>query len=80
MFDPTALRNPQQTEMLAMLQHFTRNIKYVIHTDDDQNRIEVTLSTDSKDCAQLIPQLRELFILMVIRTFYHMFAMKGERV
>jgi hypothetical protein len=71
---------PQQREQLARMQQLTRNIQYVIHTEDSANRVEVTLKTDDPQAAELIPQIREGIVDSVTQMLYQMFAMIGERV
>jgi hypothetical protein len=67
----------QQAELLKM-QQFTKNIKYVVHTED--NRVEVSLKTDDPEAAKLLPQITEGVVACVAQMFYTMFAMTGERV
>jgi hypothetical protein len=78
MFNPMAFATPQQKEQLAKMQQFTRNVKYVVHTED--NRVEVTLKTDDDQAMQLLPQIQEGIVSSVTQMLYIMFAMEGERV
>lgn len=78
MFNPMAFSTPQQRELLAKMQGFTKRIKYVIHTDD--GRVEVTLQTDDPEAASLIPQLQEGIVSSVTQMLYQLFSMEGERV
>ena len=80
MFNPMAFATPKQREELMKMQPFTQKIQYVIHTEDDQNRVEITLKTDSPESAQLLPQLREGIVTCVAQMLYEMFAMTGKRV
>lgn len=77
-FNPMAFATPQQREQLAKMQVFTKNIKYVVHTED--NRVEVSLKTDDAEAMQLIPQIQEGIVGSVTQMLYIMFAMEGERV
>ena len=79
-FNPIALATAQQKEQLAKMQQLTKNIKYTIHTEDSENRVEVTLKTDDPEAAQLLPQLQEGIVTSVTQMLYQMFAMNGERV
>jgi uncharacterized membrane protein YcaP (DUF421 family) len=69
---------PQQQEELAKMQQYTKNIKYVIHTEG--NRVEITLNTEDANATQLLPQLQEGMISSVTQMLYTMFAMQGDRV
>jgi hypothetical protein len=80
MFNPMAFATPQQREQLIKMQVFTQRIKYIIHTEDGENRLEVTLKTDNPEAAQLIPQIREGIVDCITQMLYQMFAMNGERV
>lgn len=80
MIDPMALATPQQREQMAKMQQFTQKIKYVVHTEDKENRVEVSLKTDDPEAAQLLPQIREGIVESVTQMLYQMFAMTGERV
>ncbi len=80
MVNPMAFATPQQRDQLARMQQLTRNIQYVIHTEDSDNRVEVTLKTDDPQAAELIPQIREGIVDSVTQMLYQMFAMTGERV
>jgi hypothetical protein len=62
------------------MQTLTRKIRYVVHTEDAENRVEVTLKTDDPEAAQLLPQLREGIVTSVTQMLYTMFAMEGERI
>jgi len=78
--NPMAFATPQQREQLIKMQVFTQRIKYIIHTEDGENRLEVTLKTDNPEAAQLIPQIREGIVDSITQMLYQMFAMNGERV
>ena len=78
MFSPIAFATPQQREQLMQAQQFTRKIKYVVHTEG--NRIDISLVTDDKEAAQLLPQIQEGIVSSVTQMLYTMFAMSGERV
>jgi len=77
-FNPLVMMTPQQREQLAKMQVFTKNIKYIIHTED--NRLVVTLNTDDAEAMQLLPQLQEGIVASVTQMLYTMFAMQGKRV
>ena len=79
-FNPIAFATAQQKEQLAKMQRLTQNIKYTIHTEDSENRVEVTLKTDDPEAVQLLPQLQEGIVASVTQMLYQMFAMQGERV
>ena len=79
-FNPLALLTPQQREQLARTQQITKNVKYIVHTEDSENRVEVTLKADDPEAAQLLPQLQEGIVTSVTQMLYQMFAMQGERV
>ena len=74
------LATPEQREKLAQMQQVTKNIRYVVHTDDAANRVEITLQTDDPVAAQLIPQIREGIVDSATQMLYQMFAMAGERI
>jgi hypothetical protein len=78
MFNPIAFATPQQREQLMQAQQFTKKIKYVVHTEG--NRIDISLVTDDKEAAQLLPQIQEGIVNSVTQMLYTMFAMSGERV
>jgi len=78
MFNPIAFATPQQREQLIQAQQFTKKIKYVVHTEG--NRIDISLVTDDKEAAQLLPQIEEGIVSSVTQMLYTMFAMSGERV
>ncbi len=80
MYDPMAFATPKQREELMKMQVFTQKIRYVIHTEDGQNRVEVTLLTDDPQAAEILPQLREGIVASVAKMLYQMFAMTGKRV
>jgi len=80
MVNPMSFATPQQREQLASMQQLTRNIQYVVHTEDSENRVEVTLKTEDPQAAELIPQIREGIVDSVTQMLYQMFAMTGERV
>jgi hypothetical protein len=75
-----AFATAQQKEQLMKMQTLTRKIRYVVHTEDAENRVEVTLKTDDPEAAQLLPQLREGIVTSVTQMLYTMFAMEGERI
>jgi hypothetical protein len=79
-FNPLAMMTPQQREQLAKMQQFTKNVKYTVHTDDDENHVEVFLKTDDSQAAQLLPQIREGIVDSITQMLYTMFAMEGKRV
>jgi len=79
-FNPMAFATAQQKEQLMKMQTLTRKIRYVVHTEDAENRVEVTLKTDDPEAAQLLPQLREGIVTSVTQMLYTMFAMEGERI
>ena len=79
-FNPLAMATPQQREQIAKMQVFSKNIKYIIHTDDNESRVEVSLKTDDPQAAQLLPQIREGIVDSVTQMLYQMFAMTGERI
>jgi len=79
-FNPLTMATPQQREQLAKAQQFTKHIKYIVHTEDSQNRLEFTLKTDDPQAAQLIPQLQEGIVASVTQMLYTLYAMEGERV
>ncbi len=78
MFNPIVFATPQQREQLMQAQQFTKKIKYVVHTEG--NRIEISLVTEDKEAAQLLPQIEEGIVTSVTQMLYTMFAMSGERV
>ena len=80
MYNPMAFATPQQQEQLAKMQVHTQKVKYIIHTDDNENRVEVTLKTDDPEAAKLLPQLREGLVTGMTQMLYQFFAMNGERV
>jgi len=80
MFDFMAMANPHQREQILKAQQVGRNIKYVIHTDDQKNRIEITFKTDDPEASQLLPQISEGMVAAVTQLLFQMFAMSGERV
>ncbi len=77
-FNPMAFASPQQKEQLAKMQQFTKNVKYIIHTEG--TKVEVSLETADPQAAQMIPQLQEGIVGSVTQMLYTMFDMKGERV
>jgi len=79
-FNPLAMATPQQREQLAKVQQFSKNIKYIVHTEDSENRVEFTLKTDDPQAAELLPQLREGIVASVSQMLYTLYAMEGERV
>ena len=79
-FNPTAFATPQQREQLAKMQKFTEKIKYVVHTDDSDYRVEFSLKSDDAEAAKLIPQIQEGIVSSVTQMLYTMFAMTGERI
>ncbi len=70
----------EEEQLLMMMQMLTQKIHYVVHTEDNENHIEITLKTDSLEAAQLLPPLREGIVTNVTQMLYQMFAMNGERV
>jgi len=79
-FNPLVMATPQQREQLTKMQQFTKNVKYIVHTDDNANRVEVTLKTTDPQAVQLLPQIREGIVSSVAQMLYVMFGMEGERV
>ena len=79
-FNPMAFATPQQREQLEKMQGLTQKIKYIIHTEDSENRLEVTLETDDPEAVKLLPQLREAMVNSLTQMLYQFFAMNGERV
>jgi len=77
-FNPMAFATPQQREQLARMQELTRNISYIIHTEN--NLVEFTIKTDDPEAAKIIPQLQEGIITSVTQMLYQLFSMEGERV
>ena len=71
-FNPMAMATPQQREQLAKMQQFTKNVKYIVHTDDSENRVEVSLKTDDPKAAQLLPQIREGIVDSITQMLYTM--------
>ncbi len=67
-------------QLLMKMRMMTPKIHYVVHTEDNENRIEITLKTDSAEVAQLLPPLREGIVTCVVQILYEMFAVTGERV
>jgi len=80
MMNPAAFATPEQMQKMAQMQQLTKNIKYIVHTDDAANKVEITLQTEDPDAAQLIPQIREGLVASATQMLYQMFAMNGERV
>ncbi len=78
--NPMAFATPQQREQLAKMQIFTKNVKYIVHTEDSENRVEVTLKTDDPQATQLLPQIREGIVNSITQMLYELFAMNGERI
>jgi len=79
-FNPMAFATPQQREQLAKMQQFTKNVKYIVHTEDSENRVEVSLKTDDPQAVQLLPQIREGIVNSITHMLYQIFSMEGERV
>ncbi len=79
-YNPMALATREQREALEKMQPFTRKIKYVIHTDDEKHRVEVSLLTDDQESMTLLPQLQEGIVDSITQMLYTMFDMSGERV
>ena len=79
MFNPMAFATPQQREQLMKMQVITQKIKYKVHTEDSENRVEVSLQTDDAEAAQLVPQIREGIVDSITQMLYQMFAMTGVR-
>lgn len=80
MLNPMAFATEQQRQQLAQMQVFSQKIQYMIHTEDSENRVEITLTTDDPQAAELIPQIREGMVESVTQMLYQMFAMTGKRV
>ena len=80
MFNPMAFATPKQREDMMKMQVLSQKIKYIVHTEDSENRVEVTLKTDDPEAAQLLPQITEGIVTSVTQMLYQMFAMNGERV
>ncbi len=80
MFNPMAFATPKQREEMMKMQVLSQKIKYIVHTEDSENRVEVTLKTDDPEAAQLLPQITEGIVTSVTQMLYQMFAMNGERV
>ena len=80
MFNPMAFATPKQREEMMKMQALSQKIKYIVHTEDSENRVEVTLKTDDPEAAQLLPQITEGIVTSVTQMLYQMFAMNGERV
>ena len=78
--NPMAFATPQQREQLAKMQQFTKNVKYTVHTEDSENRVEITLKTDDPQANQLLPQIIEGIVNSTTQMLYQLFAMEGERV
>lgn len=79
MIDPMAFASPQQRQKLAEMQEVTRHITYIVHTEDEANRVEVTLESDDPQAISVIPQIREAVVDSITQTLYTMFAMSGKR-
>lgn len=79
-FNPMAFATAEQKEKLLKMQALTKKIRYVVHTEDKENRVEVTLKTDDPEATQVLPQLREGIVDSVTQMLYQMFSMEGERV
>jgi len=80
MFNPMAFATPKQREDLAKIQVLTQRIKYVVHTEDNEHRVEVSLKTDDSEAIQMLPQITEGIVASVTQMLYQMFGMTGERV
>lgn len=80
MMDPMALATPQQKAQLAAMQPMTSKIRYVVHTDDERNVVEIRLETRDPEAAALLPHLREAIVNTSVQMLYQMFHMEGERV
>ena len=80
MFNPMAFATPKQREEMMKMQVLSQKIKYIVHTEDSENCVEVTLKTDDPEAAQLLPQITEGIVTSVTQMLYQMFAMNGERV
>jgi hypothetical protein len=75
-----AFATPQQREQLARMQVLSKKIRYIVHTEDKENRVEIILKTDDPEAAKLLPQIREGLVDSSTQMLYQMFAMQGERV
>jgi len=80
MFNPMAFATPQQRDQLAKMQQFTKNVKYTVHTEGGENRVEITLKTDDPQANQLLPQIIEGIVNSATQMLYQLFSMEGERV
>ena len=78
--NPLAFATPQQREQLARMQELSKRIRYIVHTDDAQNRIQITLKADDPESTQLIPQILEAMVGSTTQMLYQLFAMEGERI
>jgi len=77
-FNPMTFATPQQQEQLAKMQVLTKNISYVIHTEE--NLVTITLKTEDPEAAKLIPELQEGIVTSVTQMLYQVFSMAGERI
>jgi len=80
MINPMALLSGKQKQQMAKMQELTKKIKYIIHTDDSKNLLQITLETEDPEAAKVLPQIREAVVNSTTQTLYQMFAMKGERI
>lgn len=80
MFNPMSFATPQQRDQLVKMQQFTKNVKYTVHTEDGENRVEITLKTDDPQATQLLPQIIEGIVNSTTQMLYQLFSMEGERV
>jgi len=79
-FNIMSMATQQQREQLARIQQFSYKISYTVHTDQANNRVEFTLTSDDPEAAAFIPQMQEGIVETTCQLLYHMFAMKGERI
>ena len=80
MFNLMGMANSEQREQILKAQEVGRNIKYVIHTDDDENRIEITFNTDDPEAVEFLAQVSEGMVTAITQLLFQMFAMSGERI
>jgi hypothetical protein len=79
-FNPLLGLNPQQQQQFIKMQEYTKKIHYIIHTEDSENRVEVSLVTEDPEAAQLLSQIKETIVNGITQTLYQFFGMSGERV
>ena len=80
MFNPFTFASPKQQQEIIKVQKITKNIRYVVHTEDNESRIEFTLVTDNPEAKLLLPQLREGIVTSVTQMLYTLYGMEGERI